>query len=131
MDRFPEKRAFITGAGSGLGRALCLEFATRGWRIAVAEIDPERSRETIDLIARAGGEPLEILCDVTQAQEVEMAAERIKKEWGGVDVVINNVGVSGGGYMEEIPLERWEWIMDLNIRSTIYGCRSFIPILAQ
>jgi len=130
MDRFSKKRVFITGAGSGLGQALSVEFAKLGWRVCVAEISVDRARETAVLVNDNGGQALEIICDVTRLEEIEKAAATLNTKWGGVDIVINNAGVSGGGYMHEIPMERWEWIMDLNLKSVIYGCRTFIPILA-
>ncbi len=65
MKRFPHKRILITGAGSGLGRALSVEFAKMGWKIAVAEINRERAKETADLVNKEGGQGLEVICDVT------------------------------------------------------------------
>lgn len=130
-NRFPEKRAFITGAGSGLGRALCLELAKDHWKIGVADIDPDRMAETAALVGRQGGQSLGITCDVTRPEDLERAAAAVKSAWGGVDVVINNAGVSAYGDMETIPVERWQWIININLMGVIYGCRAFIPVLAQ
>ena len=131
MDRFTQKRVFITGAGSGLGQALSVEFAKMGWRVCVAEINADRAEETSKLVEKNGGQALKFICDVTKVKDIEKAAKTLTKEWGGVDVIFNNAGVSGGGYMHEIPLERWDWIMDINLKSVIYGCRIFIPLLAD
>ncbi len=129
--KFPKKRIMITGAGSGLGRTLALEFAEMGWKVAIAEINPERSKETADLLNRKGGQSLEISCDVTKPEDLENVAARIKNEWGGIDIIVNNAGVSAGGYFEKIPLDKWEWIIDINLKSIIYGCRAFIPMLKE
>ena len=51
----------------------------------------------------------------------------LKKKWNGVDILINNAGVAAAGYFEKIPLDRWDWIIDINLKSIIYGCRAFIP----
>ena len=131
MKRFPEKRVFITGAGSGLGRAVSLEFAKLGWRVGVAEINPEGAAETVKLVNEAGGQGLLIPCDVTKEDDIKRSAELVVKEWGGVDIVINNAGVSVSGYMEEIPLDRWDWILNINLKSVVMGCREFIPILEK
>jgi NAD(P)-dependent dehydrogenase (short-subunit alcohol dehydrogenase family) len=131
MNRFQGKRVFITGAGSGLGRSLALAFARLGWKVCVAEIDPERTRRTSEDVNQAGGEALALHCDVTQPENLEKAAATILDQWGGVDIVINNAGVSGCGLMEEIDLERWEWIFNINLKSVIYGCRAFIPMLKK
>ncbi|MEW6078877.1 MAG: SDR family oxidoreductase [Thermodesulfobacteriota bacterium] len=129
MTRFTKKRAFITGAGSGLGRALCLELARDGWRIGVADVNREGAGQTAELVRQQGGEPLVISCDVTRAEDLEHAAATVEKTWGGVDVVVNNAGVSAYGDMETIPVERWRWIMDINLMGVIHGCRAFIPVL--
>ncbi len=131
MKRFPEKRILITGSGSGLGRALALEFGKMGWRVAVAEIIKERAQETVRLVNQAGGQGLEIICDVTKLEDLEKAAGLLKEQWGGVDILVNNAGVAAAGYMEKIPMDRWEWILNLNLKSIIHGCRTFIPIMEK
>jgi NAD(P)-dependent dehydrogenase (short-subunit alcohol dehydrogenase family) len=125
--RFPKKRIIITGAGSGLGRALALEFAKLKWNIAIAEISKPRGEESVELVKKAGGDAMFIHCDVTKPDDFEKALKVLKQKWGGVDILVNNAGVSAGGFMEKIPIEKWAWIMDLNVNSVIYGCRTFIP----
>ncbi len=131
LKKFPEKRVFITGAGSGFGRALALEFAKMGWKVAIAEINPERAAETGGLVTAAGGHPLEIICDVTSPESMEEAAAEIKTAWGGLDILVNNAGVAAAGRIENTPLETWDWILALNTKSIIHGCRAFIPMLKE
>ncbi|ACL01917.1 Unclassified short-chain dehydrogenase/reductase SDR [Desulfatibacillum aliphaticivorans] len=131
MRKFPGKRVIITGAGSGFGRALALEFAKENWKIGVADINEERADETVDLVAQKGGQGLKILCDVTDAAQLENAAALLEKEWGGVDVVVNNAGVGAAGFMEKIPMDKWDWIIGLNLKSVIHGCRAFIPLMEK
>jgi NAD(P)-dependent dehydrogenase (short-subunit alcohol dehydrogenase family) len=125
--RFPQKRVIITGAGSGLGRALALEFAKMKWKVAIAEIDKNRGNESVELVNKAGGIGEYIQCDVTRPEDFVSALEVMKMKWGGADILINNAGVSAGGYMEKISLSDWEWIININMKSNIYGCRTFIP----
>jgi NAD(P)-dependent dehydrogenase (short-subunit alcohol dehydrogenase family) len=131
MKRYPEKRVVITGAGSGLGRALALEFARMRWRIAIAEINGVRAKETAALVEREGGEPLVIHCDVTKPADLEKTLRVIRKKWGGVDILVNNAGVAAAGFFEKIPLKTWEWILAINLKSIIYGCRTFIPLFKE
>jgi len=124
--KFPEKRVVITGAGSGLGRALALEFARRNWRIAIAEINDERAAESAKMVREQGGIPLTIHCDVTLPRDMENVLTIVRREWKGVDILINNAGVASAGWFERIPLEKWDWIIGINLMSIIYGCRTFI-----
>jgi NAD(P)-dependent dehydrogenase (short-subunit alcohol dehydrogenase family) len=129
--RFPGKRVLITGGGSGLGQALAMEFAGMGWSVAIAEINDERARETARMVAAAGGKALTLHCDVTRPEDLEKSIGAVRKEWGGLDIMVNNAGVSAGGYMEKISLKDWDWIIDINMKSVIYGCRSVIPLFKE
>jgi NAD(P)-dependent dehydrogenase (short-subunit alcohol dehydrogenase family) len=129
--KFPKQRVIITGAGSGLGRATALEFAKRKWNIGIAEIDSKRAGETAALVKKEGGTPLVLACDVTKPKDFEKILVRAVKEWGGVDILINNAGVAAAGFFEKIPLDRWEWILAINLKSIIYGCRAIIPLLKK
>ena len=129
--KFPEKRILITGAGCGLGRALALEFAALGWNIAVTDIDKKRIQETVELIRETGGNAIDFTLDVTKPEEFTRAVKTVKKEWKGLDILVNNAGVAAAGYFEKIPLSQWEWIMAINLKSIIYGCRAFIPLFKK
>ncbi len=131
ITRFPEKRIFITGAGSGLGRALALRFAREGWRVGIADINTARAEESAALVREAGGEAIVFNCDVSRSEEIGKAADAVKKNWGGVDILVNNAGIAAAGQMECIPLEEWERILSINFKSVVYGCRSFIPIMKE
>ncbi len=129
--RFPRKRIIITGAGSGLGRALALEFAKMNWNIVIAEINDSRANETANQVNNLGARAIVAHCDVTNPDDLDRTVETAKNELGGVDVIINNAGVSAGGYMEKISLDDWDWIININLKSVIYGCRAVIPVLKK
>jgi len=129
--RFPQKRVIITGAGSGIGRALAHEFAKKQWNIVIAEINDIRAKETADQVKNLGGKAITVHCDVTKSDDVDKTVETAIKELGGIDIMINNAGVSAGGYMERISLEDWNWILDINLKSVIYGCRAVIPLFKK
>ena len=129
--KFPAKRILITGAGCGLGRALAMEFAALGWNIAVTDIDKKRMQETVELVREMGGKAIDFTLDATKPEEFTRAVRTIKKEWKGLDILVNNAGVAAAGYFEKIPLSQWEWIMAINLKSIIYGCRAFIPLFKK
>jgi NAD(P)-dependent dehydrogenase (short-subunit alcohol dehydrogenase family) len=129
--RFPQKRVIITGAGSGLGRALALEFAKMKWNIVIAEINDSRAKETADQVKNLGAKAIIVHCDVTKPADLDKTVETAKKELGGVDIMINNAGVAAGGFMEKISIEDWDWILNINLKSVIYGCRSVIPLFKK
>lgn len=130
--RFPEKRVLITGATSGLGRAFALDFAKRGWKIAVTGLDATEIEATAKAVRAAGGDPLEMVLDVTRCDHFEAAAQHINDQWHGLDILINNAGVSDGGRVDgELTLDNWRLLMDVNVWSVIYGCRTFIPLIKK
>ena len=131
MKKFPEKRIIITGAGSGLGRAISLEFAKLGWKICISDIDIDRADETLALVNNNGGSGFTVICDVTKPENLTELAATLEKKWGGVDILVNNAGVVAAGFMEKIPLETWDWIISLNLKSVIHGCRAFIPLMEK
>ncbi|HEY2748388.1 MAG TPA: SDR family NAD(P)-dependent oxidoreductase [Polyangia bacterium] len=118
-------RVVVTGAGSGLGRAFCLELARRrGARILCADIDEAAAHKTA---ATVGG--IAARCDVGRAEEVQALADAAEREFGGVDLVINNAGVAVGGRVGEVALDDWRWVMDVNLWGVIHGCHVFAPRL--
>jgi short-subunit dehydrogenase len=126
-NRYPLKRAFITGAGSGLGKALCLELAADGWTIGICDIHASSLNETkAELIAR-GAKPLTYALDVSDRVNYQIVAQQFIAEAGGIDLLINNAGIGDGGNFEEYPLDEWERMVRINQMSVIYGCHFFIP----
>src|SRR5262245_48988771 len=124
----PERpRAVITGAGSGLGRALALELAKRRARILVADINEAGAEKTVRLVAQAGAEAHATRCDVSKSEDVMALLATADRTIGGVDLLVNNAGVAAGGPVGVIPLSDWEWLMGINLWGVIYGCHVFIP----
>ncbi|HEY3075450.1 MAG TPA: SDR family NAD(P)-dependent oxidoreductase [Burkholderiales bacterium] len=123
------KVAAVTGAASGLGRAMALAFADEGMQVALGDVT-----DTSDVFAeveRKGVAALSMKLDVSQAQEVEAFAELIDKELGGAHVVCNNAGVSPLGAAWETSLGDWQWIIGVNLWGVIHGVKSFVPRLMK
>jgi NAD(P)-dependent dehydrogenase (short-subunit alcohol dehydrogenase family) len=131
MDRFKTKTVVITGAGSGFGRGLAVDFAKLGWKVAVSDINMERAEDSVRLVNGSGGQGIAIRCDVTKPEEVQGLADAVVSKWGTVDIIINNAGVPVLGFMEKITLEDWRFEIDVMLMSVIYGCRTFIPIFKK
>jgi NAD(P)-dependent dehydrogenase (short-subunit alcohol dehydrogenase family) len=120
-------RTVVTGAGSGLGRALCQELARRGARIVVSDIDLDAAAATVSRLGSATA--YAVRCDVTQLAEVERLAAECDRLLGGVDLVINNAGVAVGGLVGEVSIDNWAWIIGINLWGPIHGCHVFVPRL--
>jgi len=124
-------RAVITGAGSGLGRALALRLARPGAALLLADVDRAACEETAGLVERRGAVAHARQVDVTDSAQVErLAAEADSLLDGPVDLVVNNAGVAVAGAVGETPLEDWRWIVETNLLGVVHGCHSFAPRLA-
>jgi len=129
--KYPRKRAFVTGAASGLGLALCEHLAARGWRLLIADINAPRLAEADKKLQSLGATTLPVVLDVTDYQALEKAAELMVQNWTGVDLVFNNAGVAICGAIDELSLDDWQKTIDVDLWSVIYGCKIFAPILKQ
>ncbi len=130
-EQHPQKRAFITGAGSGLGRELCAELAKDGWIIGICDISEKGLTESAGIIAKVGGKPVPYMLDVSDRKGYEEVAKKFLAEAGGIDLLINNAGVGDGSLFEEYGLDNWEWLVSVNQMGVIYGCHYFIPVMKK
>ena len=130
-EQHPQKRAFITGAGSGLGKELCTELAKDKWTIGICDISEKGLQETADLITKAGGKAIPFILDVSDRNRYKEVAEKFLAEAGGIDLLVNNAGVGDGALLEEYGLDNWEWIVGINQMGVIYGCHYFIPVMKK
>ncbi len=124
---FENSRALIYGAAQGIGRAVALEFARRGARIAIADINVAGAQETAEAIKAAGGEAAAFNCDVASEESVRDAAAEAERSFGEIDIVMNNVGVILNGDPQDIPTVEWRRIIDLNLFSVIHSNQVFLP----
>ncbi len=118
----------VTGAGSGLGRALCKQLASRGARIIVSDVNEAAAKETVALL---GVEAHAFRCDVSKREEVVALAAFAEEKFGAVDFVANNAGVAVSGSIGEIPDADWQWIVGVNLWGVIYGCEVFLPAMKR
>jgi NAD(P)-dependent dehydrogenase (short-subunit alcohol dehydrogenase family) len=120
--------AVITGAGSGIGEACARSFAKRGARVVVTDIDVARAeRVATEIGEQAAG----LRCDVTSTEDLEAARDLALDRFGRVDVVMNNVGLPVFGAVEDIPLEGWQRLIDVNLLGIVRSNLVFLPLLIE
>ncbi len=119
----------ITGAGGGFGRALALELASRKERLVLSDLDAQTAEVTARLCRERGAASVRALsCDVTKLNQVEALAAACE---GKIDLVVNNAGVSSGGFIGELSMEDWRWTIEVDLFGVIHGCHVFVPLLKK
>lgn len=131
MDSFQGKVAVVTGAGSGIGRALAERFAAEGMKVVLADIEAEPLARTERDLRAQGAEVLAVQTDVSQAGDVEALAKKTVATFGAVHVVCNNAGVAVGKTTWEHTDADWEWVLGVNLWGVIHGIRTFVPIMLE
>lgn len=121
-----EQRVFITGGGSGLGRAFAMQLAEGHAKICIGDVDTVAGQATADQV---GG--LFVKCDVRDEADLQRAAQTMQDTWGGVDLLINNAGVAQMGALADTSLDDWRWIIDINVLGIVGACKAFAPHLAK
>lgn len=121
----------VTGAASGLGRALACELASRSARVLLADIDEVGLAETARLVEGRGGSAKTLRCDVSKLDDMRQLHALATSWLGDVDLLINNAGVAVGGAVGEVPLEDWAWITGINQWGVVYGCHLFLPAMKK
>jgi NAD(P)-dependent dehydrogenase (short-subunit alcohol dehydrogenase family) len=129
--KFPQQRAFVSGAASGLGLAICERLAGKGWKLLIADINADRLAQADAKLQAMGATTLSMVIDVTDYAALEGAASALQENWGGVDLVFNNAGIAICGAMDELSLQDWEKTLNIDLWSVIYGCKIFTPMLQR
>jgi len=123
--------AVITGAGAGIGAGLARRASALGMKVVLADIAQERIESVATELRAAGGEALPMMVDVSQPDELHRLADKVHSTWGDVRLLINNAGIETLGYIWEIPLQRWEKTLNINIHGIVHGVRAFLPRMLE
>ena len=127
MRELAGKTAFVTGGASGIGLALGRAFAEAGMNVMLADIEMDALSAAVKSLHNVGPDVRGVICDVTDPGSVERAADASYEAFGQVHVVCNNAGVAGGGGIDDIPLDDWRWVLDVNLMGVLHGIRTFLP----
>src|SRR5215475_8299625 len=126
--------AVVTGAASGIGRALAVRLAQEGASLAIADIKASELDETAHILDRIGGSRDKVsahIVDVSDKSRVAEFAREVVEEHGGASLLINNAGVGLFGMVEQLSIEDIEWLMGVNFFGVVYGVKHFLPILRR
>jgi NAD(P)-dependent dehydrogenase (short-subunit alcohol dehydrogenase family) len=123
--------AVVTGAASGIGRALAGRCAAEGMKVVLADVEAAPLQEAAGRLEKDGAETLAVVTDVASAESVDALARRSVEAFGAVHLVCNNAGVFAGGSVWDMPLADFEWVVGVNVFGVLHGIRSFVPILLE
>jgi NAD(P)-dependent dehydrogenase (short-subunit alcohol dehydrogenase family) len=127
MSTFRDASALVTGAGSGIGKALAIELGRRGAKVVVTDIDEGAAREVASGIGAARGARL----DVRDAEAVQRLVDEVAGEHGRIDLLVNNAGIGVGGEVQELTLGHWERVFDVNVRGVVHGVHAAYPHMVR
>lgn len=129
MTHFTDKVAVVTGAGSGIGRALAVELARRGAKLAISDVDDAGLAETLDLVKAHGADVRSDHLDVAERELVLAYADAVAEHFGRVNMVFNNAGIAFTGSVEEMSFKDVEKVMDVDFWGVVNGTKAFLPHL--
>ena len=129
MKTFHGRVGAVTGAGSGIGRAVATELARRGAEVALCDVDDSGLAETAERIRSTGTRVSTQRVDVADRQAVEEWADKVAADHGKVNLIVNNAGVALGANVETMSYEDLEWLMGVNFWGVVYGTKAFLPHL--
>lgn len=125
--RFSEKVCLVSGAGSGIGKAVAMQLAREGGRVVVIDLDEQHGSQTVQEITSAKGQAIFARCNVGDAGEVKAAIQSAVDQWGRVDVVVNDAAMMTFTPIVDLPDEDWDRVLDVNLRSVFLFCKYSAP----
>jgi NAD(P)-dependent dehydrogenase (short-subunit alcohol dehydrogenase family) len=125
------KTAVITGAASGIGLALAKHALANGMNIAIADVEAEALQKAVAALQKQHPDAtiLSMVVDVSNADQIKAFANATEQRFGSVNLLFNNAGIGGGGPTWEIPMEEWDWVLNVNLRGVIAGVHHFTPLM--
>ncbi|MBW0015362.1 SDR family NAD(P)-dependent oxidoreductase [Mycobacterium sp.] len=131
MDTFEGRGAVITGGASGIGLATATEFARRGARVVLADVDKPALEQAVTYLRSEGFEAHEVLCDVRHLEEMVRLADESFRLLGEVDVVFSNAGIVVAGPIAQMTHDDWRWVIDIDLWGSIHAVEAFVPRLLE
>ena len=131
IDDLDGRVAVVTGAASGIGRALAVRCAAEGMRVVAADVEEPPLTDTVTTISEAGGTAIGQVCDVSDWDAVDALRAATADAFGTADLVVNNAGVSGTGPFGTLDLATWRWTLGVNLWGVIHGITAFLPGMVE
>lgn len=132
MKLLENKIAIITGAGSGIGKAISLLYATEGAKIVVSDINEKGGNETVSEIKAKGGEAIFVKADTSKVDDNKNVVDQAVKQFGGLHLAVNNAGIGGPlSPTGEYPIDGWDKVIAINLSGVFYGLRYQIPAILE
>jgi NAD(P)-dependent dehydrogenase (short-subunit alcohol dehydrogenase family) len=129
--RFPGRRALVTGAASGLGLACAEILAREGWRLVLTDVDAPRLDLVAQSLARDGAPSVAVACDVRDDVAIRALVDEAVAAFGGLDVSIHSAGVATAGAFHTSTVEDWRWVFDINVHGLANCCRAVLPHMSR
>ncbi len=123
--------AVVTGAGSGIGRSSALAFARRGSPVVIADLDPDRVASVVAEAIELGVDAIGCVCDVGTAADIVALHDTARRHFGDIGLVMSNVGVLASGRPEDIPIESWERLIEVNLMAAVRLQHAFLPAMIE
>ncbi len=127
MNELRDRVAVVTGAGSGIGRAMAARFADEGMAVVLADVEGGAAERAASELRAGGARSMGVACDVTRPEAVEALAERTVAEFGACHLLCNNAGVLKFGMLTEASLADWQWLVQVNLFGVVHGLQAFLP----
>jgi NAD(P)-dependent dehydrogenase (short-subunit alcohol dehydrogenase family) len=131
MKEFSGKTAVVTGAASGIGKALAMQLAREGMSVVIADVEVPALEETRAELERTGAPALAVETDVSSLEQVRTLAAKTVAHFGAVHMLVNNAGVAGGSSTWKSPTEDWDWVFGVNFFGVTNCLREFVPLLLE
>lgn len=129
MEPYTDKTAIVTGGASGIGKEMCLYLSRRGAQVIIADINKESAEAVAKEIQNTGGKASVLLTDVTREKEVKRLIQQTHREFGRIDLLINNAGIGLDGEFRDMTLDHWRHLLDINLWGVIYGTHFAYPLM--
>ncbi len=131
MDNLGGKVAVVTGAGSGIGKAMAERFVAEGMRVVLADLDEVRLRNVESQLTESGGDVFPVAVDTALEDSVQSLTQKALDRYGAIHVMCNNAGVVGTGDPWSGPMSVWEWVVGINLYGVVHGIRAVLPIMQE
>ncbi len=125
------KVAIVTGSAQGIGRAIAETLARDGADVAVADLDPGRSQDTVEVITKIGRRALNVKVNVAEWDDARAMADQVMKEWGRIDILVNNAGITRDGLLVRMKEEDWSMVLQVNLNGTFHCAKAVLQVMTK